>query len=129
MVVQRAVAYGSMAGVALGGFTWVVVAGRLIHDPIVTIAGYVTGLAVWLVGATLVVRYPARRMAVVGTVVLFVVLVDWGVLAVVLPLLPEQGGSIYFGTSRSAYTLLQPTLLVLGAGATGLVLWDLFRRR
>jgi len=58
-----------------------------------------------------------------------VVLIDWAVLAYVLPRLPEQGGSIYLGTSRSAYTMLQPILLVCGAAGTALVLWDLLRRR
>jgi hypothetical protein len=125
----RVTAYGAMLGVAFGGFTWVVVAGNLIHDPRVSIGGALLGIAAWLVGGTLMTRYPARRMTVLGIVILFVILVDWGFLAVVLPRLPEQGGSIYVGTSRSAYVMLQPTLLIMGVVATGLVMWDLLRKR
>ena len=126
---QRAIFYGAMLGIAFGGFTWVVVAGNLIHEPILSLAGAVIGLAVGLAGGSSLVRYPERRGLVLGAVMLFVVLVDWAFLAVVLPRLPEQGGSIYFGTSRSAYVLLQPILLIGGVAGTGLVLWDLLRRR
>ena len=49
-------------------------------------------------------------------------------LGIVLPRIPE-GGSIYFGTSRSAYAMLQPVLIAGGLAGTGLVLWDLFFRR
>jgi hypothetical protein len=129
MEAQRVVAYGSMLGVAFGGFTWVVVAGHLAHDPAVTWGGYLMGFAVWLVGGTVLARYPARRIAVLGTVFLFVALVDWAALAAVLPRLPEQGGSIYVGTSRAAYVMLQPILIAVGLTGTGLVLWDLLRRR
>ena len=68
------------------------------------------------------------RRLVMGIVVLFVVFVDWGFLGIVLPRIPE-GGSIYFGTSRSAYAMLQPVLIAGGLAGTGLVLWDLFFRR
>src|SRR6058998_2154343 len=103
-----------MLGVAFGGFTWVVVAGRLIHDPIVSLAGALTGIAVWLVSGTALARYPARRIAVLGIVFLFVALIDWAFLAAVLPRLPAEGGSIYVGTSRSAYVMLQPILIAVG---------------
>ena len=126
---QRTVAYGSMLGVAFGGFTWVIVAGRLIHDPVVSLAGALTGIAVWLLAGTVLARYPARRIAVLGIVFLFVALIDWAFLAAVLPRLPTEGGSIYVGTSRSAYVLLQPILIAVGLAGTGLVLWDLLRRR
>ena len=126
---QRAVAYGSMAGVAFGGFTWVVVAGHLIHDPVVSISAYAVALGIGWVGARNLIRFPDRRRLVLAIVLLFVVLVDWEYLAVVLPRIPAQGGSIYFGTSRSAYVVLQPVLLVGGLCATAVILWDRLRRR
>ncbi len=82
---RRVTAYGSMLGVAFGGFTWVVVAGGLIHEPVVSLGGVALGSLVWWFGD--------------------------------------------LGTSRSAYTMLQPILLVCGAAGTALVLWDLLRRR
>jgi len=126
---QRVVAYGSMMGVGFGGFTWVIVAGNLIHDPVVSLAGALTGFAVCLVGGTVLARYPARRIAVIGIVFLFVALLNWAFLAAVLPRLPTEGGSIYLGTSRSAYVMLQPILIAIGLAGTGLVLWDLLRKR
>lgn len=122
----RVAAYGSMLGIAFGGFTWVVVAGNLIHDSRISLAGAVLGAAVWVVGGRALLRSPAHRTMVMGIVILFVVLADWALLAIVLPRLPEQGGSIYVGTSRSAYAMLRPILLVSGLFGTGLVLWDLF---
>jgi len=118
-----------MAGVAFGGFTWVVVAGNLIGDPAVSLSGAAVGFAVWWLGARSLIRYPGRRLTVLGIVIVCVTLVDWAYLAVVLPRIPESGGSIYFGTSRSAYLALKPVLLVGGLAGTGLVLWDFLRRR
>ena len=40
---RRVTAYGSMLGVAFGGFTWVVVAGGLIHEPVVSLGGVALG--------------------------------------------------------------------------------------
>lgn len=117
-----------MAGVAIGGFLWVVVAGRLIRDPAIALSGAAAGIAIWWLGSRGLIRYPSRRLLVLGLVFLGVAVVDWAFLAVVLPRLPEQGGSIYLGTSRSAYQLLQPTLIAIGAVGTGFVLWDLLRR-
>jgi len=36
-------AYGSMLGIALGGFTWVVVAGNLIRKPVIGLGGALAG--------------------------------------------------------------------------------------
>lgn len=121
-------AYGSMLGIALGGFTWVVVAGNLIHKPVIGLGGALAGAAVWWIGGRALLRYPERRATVMGIVILFVVLVDWAFLGAVLPRIPE-GGSLYLGTSRSAYTMLQPILLVGGLVGTALVMWDLLGQR
>ncbi len=126
---QRAIFYGAMLGIAFGGFTWVVVAGNLIHQPAVSLSGVVLGSLVWVVGGWLLVRHPVRRALIMGCVILFVAIVDRALLAVVLPRLPAEGGSIYIGTSRSAYVLLEPILLIAGLAGAGLVLWDLLLRR
>src|SRR2546429_1012505 len=117
-----------MPGSACGGSTGVGGARTFIHDPAVSLAGGLLGAGVWIAGGRALVRYPVRRRLVMGIVVLFVVFVDWGFLGIVLPRIPE-GGSIYFGTSRSAYAMLQPVLIAGGLAGTGLVLWDLFFRR
>jgi len=122
------VSYSSMLGIAFGGFTWVVVAGNLIHEPSVSLAGALLGVGVLIVGGRALLRYPARRGLVMGIAVLFVVFADWAFLRIVLPRIPE-GGSIYVGTSRSAYAALQPILIVAGLAGSGLVLWDLLFRR
>lgn len=129
MQAQRVAAYGGMLGLAFGGFTWVVVAGNLIHQPAVSLAGVGLGSLVWFVGGSLLARHPARRALVVGLAILFVALVDRALLAVVLPRLPAEGGSIYIGTSRSAYAMLQPILVIGALGGAGLALWDLLIRR
>jgi|SRR5689334_13697386 hypothetical protein len=128
MEAQRVVWYGSMLGVAFGAFTWVVVAGNLIHEPLVSFAGALVAAGTWWVGGRALIANPLRRRLVFGIVILFVVLADWLFLGFVLPRIP-QGGSIYLGTSRSAYAALQPILLVGGLTGTGLIVWDLLLAR
>lgn len=122
MDVQRVTACGTMGGAALGGFIWVVVAGVLIHDPVIWALGAVAGLALWFAGARAMLAYPARVLTVVGIVVLVVVLVDAAFLAVVLPQLPEQDAGLYFGTSRTAFRAVRPLLWVAGLAGPASVL-------
>lgn len=128
MEAQRMVWYGSMLGVAFGAFTWVVVAGNLIHEPAVSLAGALVAVGTWWAGGRALTANPLHRRLVFGLVILFVVLADWIFLGIVLPRIPAQGGSIYLGTSRSAYAALQPILLLGGLVGTGLILWDLLSR-
>ncbi len=129
MDARRTTAYGAMGGAALGGFIWVVIAGALIHDPVIWGLGALSALVVWFGGARAVLRYPARTLTVVGIVVLVVVLADLAFLAVVLPRLPEQDAGLYFGTSRTAFRAFRPWLWVAGAAGPACVLWDLLRAR
>ena len=126
---QRMAAYGSMGGVALGGFIWVVVAGALIHDPAIWASGALLAVAVWWIGARTVLRYPARALTVIGVVVLVVVLIDAAFLAVVLPRLPPEDAGLYFGTSPTAFRALRPWLWVAGVAGPAVVLWDYLRTR
>jgi len=129
MNTQRVTAYGAMGGAALGGFIWVVIAGALIHDPVIWALGAVSGLLIWIGGARAMLQYPARTLAVVGIVVLVVVLADLAFLAVVLPRLPEQDAGLYFGTSRTAFRAIRPFLWLAGVAGPACVLWDLLRAR
>src|SRR5947208_16376499 len=95
---QRVVSYGSMLGIAFGGFTWVVVAGNLIHEPAVSLAGGLLGAGVWIAGGRALVRNPVRRRVVMGIVVLFGVFADWEFLGIVRQPIPE-GGRSYVGTA------------------------------
>lgn len=126
---QRMAAYGSMGGVALGGFIWVVVAGLLIHDPAIWASAAVLALAVWWIGARAVLRYPARALAVMGVVVLVVVLIDAAFLAYVLPRLPPEDAGLYYGYSPTAFRALRPWLWVAGVAGPAVALWDAWRWR
>ncbi|HYL21892.1 MAG TPA: hypothetical protein VEU74_09010 [Gemmatimonadales bacterium] len=126
---QRMTAYGSMGGVALGGFIWVVVAGLLIHDPAIWASGALLALAFWWGGARAMLRYPARALTVIGIVVVCVVLIDAALLAIVLPRLPEQDAGLYFGTSPTAFRAIRPWLWVAGLAGPAVVLWDYLRAR
>ena len=126
---QRMAAYGSMGGVALGGFVWVVVAGLLIHDPAIWACGAILALAIWWVGARAMLRYPTRALAVIGIVVLGVVLIDAAFLAVVLPRLPKEDAGLYFGTSPTAFRALRPWLWIAGVAGPVAALWSWWRAR
>src|SRR5437879_13250920 len=69
---RRVTAYGSMLGVAFGGFTWVVVAGGLIHEPVVSLGGVALGSLVWWFGGRGLLRYPTRPAMVWGVLTLLV---------------------------------------------------------
>ncbi|PYO77941.1 MAG: hypothetical protein E6K55_05160 [Gemmatimonadetes bacterium] len=126
---QRMAAYGAMGGAALGGFTWVVVAGALIHDPAIWASGAVLALAIWWGGARAMLRYPTRVLAVIGIVVLGVVLIDAAFLAVVLPRLPKEDAGLYFGTSPTAFRAIRPWLWIAGVAGPAVALWSLWRAR
>ncbi len=120
---------GGTAGAVLGGFIWIVVAGVVLRDPRMWASGAAVAVATWWAAARFFFRYPARVVAILGVTMLFVVLVDWIYLGLLLPRLPEQSGSVSFGTSRASFQVVQPILLAGGLAGTGLVLWDLLRRR
>lgn len=126
---QRAAAYGAMGGVALGGFTWVVVAGALIHDPVIWASGAVLALVIWWGGAQAALRYPARMLTVLGIVIVGVVLIDAAFLAYVLPRLPPENAGLYYGYSPTAFRAFRPWLWVAGVAGPAVVLWDLWRAR
>lgn len=126
---QRATAYSAMGGVALGGFIWVVVAGALIHDPVIWASGAILAIAVWWFGARAALRYPARILSVLGIVIVAVVLIDAAFLAAVLPRLPEQDAGLYYGTSPTAFRAFRPWLWVAGLAGPAVLLWDLWRAR
>ena len=126
---KRIVAYGATGGATLGGFLWVVVAGVLIHDPVIWALVAAAGLAVWAAGARAILRHPTRTLTVVGMVVLVVVLADAAFLSVVLPRLPEQDAGLYFGTSQTAFRGVRPFLWIAGVAGPVCVLWDFLRAR
>ncbi len=119
---------GGTAGAVLGGFLWIVVAGLVLRDPRIWASGAAIAVATWWAAAQFFVRYPGRGGAILGVIMLFVVLVDWIYLSLLLPRLPEQS-SVSLGTSRASFQVVQPILLAGGLAGTGLVLWDLLRRR
>ena len=129
MNTRRMAAYGAMGGAGLGGFTWVVIAGVLIRDPVIWGLGALLGLAVWLGGAHAMLRYPTHTLAVLGIVVVAVVLVDVAFLAVVVPRLPEEYAGLYFGTSPTAFRAIRPFLWLAGVAGPACVLWEYLRTK
>src|SRR5437879_13839105 len=91
---RRVTAYGSMLGVAFGGFTWVVVAGGLIHEPVVSLGGVALGSLVWWFGGRGLLRYRPRPARGWAGLTLSVVLTAWAFLANVLPGRPNQAAAI-----------------------------------
>ena len=129
MNTRRVTAYGAMGGAGLGGFVWVVVAGVLIHDPLIWGLGALAALGVSIGGAQALLRYPTRTLTVVGVVALVVALADFAFLAAVLPRLPEEDAGLYFGTSRTAFRAVRPFLWLAGVAGPVCALWDFLRSK
>ncbi|MGH7539098.1 MAG: hypothetical protein ACREMF_10705 [Gemmatimonadales bacterium] len=120
---------GGLAGVMLGGFTWIVVYGITLGDPAVWGAGLFGALALWIVAARLSTRLPNRTLAIFGATLLAVTAIDWLFIGLLLPRLPELPANPAIGISRSSLRPMQPILIGASVTGTVLILWDLLRRR
>lgn len=120
---------GGLAGVVIGGFTWVVVYGLHLHAPLVALSGAAAAAALWLVAATTYDRFPERRLALLGGLFIAVAAVDWLYIGLLMPRLPDLPADPAIGISRASLRIVQPILIAASAAGTALVLWDLFRRK
>jgi hypothetical protein len=120
---------GGLAGVVIGGFTWVVVYGLHLHAPLIAVSGIAVAAALWLLAAGVYDRFPARRIAVLGALFIAVAGIDWLYIGVLLPRLPELPANPAIGISRASLRLVQPILIGASVAGTALVLWDLLRRK
>jgi hypothetical protein len=120
---------GGLAGVVIGGFTWVVVYGLHLHAPLIAVSGIAVAAALWLLAAGVYDRVPARRIAVLGALFIAVAGIDWLYIGVLLPRLPELPANPAIGISRASLRLVQPILIGASVAGTALVLWDLLRRK
>src|SRR5574341_1252234 len=118
---------GGIAGVLLGGFTWVVIYGLHLRDHFVAVSGFLVAIALWLVAARILARYPDRRLALLGGTVLAVAAIDWLYIGLVQPRLPELPANPAIGISRSSLRAIQPALIAGSVAGTALILWDLLR--
>lgn len=120
---------GGLAGMLLGGFTWVVVYGSHLKDPVVAVSGFVVALALWLLAARVYASVPDRHLALLGGSFLAVAAIDWLYIGLLLPRLPEQPTNPAIGISRASLRMIQPVLIAGSVAGTALILWDLLRRK
>lgn len=121
--------FGAIGGGMIGGFTWVVVAGILLRDPLIwgaaILAAAVVGWSAW----RLSVRWPAQPLLVIGWVLLLVGLLDLAFLGWVLPRLPVERASIWFGTDRASFAAVRPWAAAASVIGVFVVLYVLWRAR
>ena len=120
---------GGLAGVVIGGFTWVVVYGLHLHAPLIAVSGVAAAAALWLLAARAYNRLPERRLALLGGLFIAVAAVDWLYIGLLMPRLPELPADPAIGISRASLRIVQPILIAASVAGTALVLWDLFRRK
>jgi len=120
---------GGLAGVLIGGFTWVVVYSSSVKQPLIGVSGLVVAAGLWLLAARVHARFPTRIQALLGATLIAVAAIDWLYLSLLLPRLPEYSANPYIGISRTSLRLIQPILIVGSVAGTGLILWDLLRRK
>ena len=120
---------GGLAGVLIGGFTWVVVYSSYVKQPLLGVSGLVVAVGLWLIAARVHSRFPTRIQALLGATFIAVAAIDWLYLSILLPQLPEYSANPYIGISRASLRPIQPILIVGSAVGTGLILWDLLRRK
>ena len=120
---------GGLAGVVIGGFTWVVVYGLHLHAPLVALSGAAVAALLWLLAVMAYNRLPGRRLALLGGLFIAVAAVDWLYIGLLMPRLPELPADPAIGISRASLRIVQPILIAASVTGTALVLWDLFRRK
>ena len=120
---------GGLAGVILGGFTWITVYGVYLKDPGIWASGIAVAAGLWFVGARVHARFPTRMLALVGAMLLAVAAIDWMYIGLLLPRLPELAASSSVGISRVSLRPIQPMLMAASVAGTALLIWDLLRRR
>jgi hypothetical protein len=106
---------GGIGGGIIGGMTWIVIAGFIIHDAAVWIGGLVAAALVCVSAWRLYWRYAAHPLLVVGVTILLVGVIDLAFLAWVLPRLPADSMSLWIGSNRAAYAPIRPFAMVASA--------------
>lgn len=120
---------GGIAGVVIGGFTWVVIYGAHVGRPGIAVAGIASALAVWLAARAVHGRFPSRLQALLGGAILVVCALDWLYVGLLGPSLPEHSANPAIGISRDALRVVQPILIAGSIAGTALILWDLLHRK
>lgn len=120
---------GGLAGVVFGAFTWVVIYGAALNDPLVTSSGIAVAIILWLVAAMTFDRLPERRLALIGGLLIAVAGIDWLYVGLLMPRLPESPANAAIGISRDSLRVVQPVLIAVSVAGTALVLWDLLHRK
>lgn len=119
---------GGLAGVVIGGFTWVVVYGAYLSEPLIASSGIAVAIILWLIAAMTYDRFPERRLALVGGLCIAVAAIDWLYIGLLMARLPESANPA-IGISRDSLRVVQPILIAASVAGTALVLWDLLLRK
>lgn len=120
---------GGFAGVVIGGFTWVVVYGAYLSEPLIASSGIAVAIILWLIAAMTYDRFPERRLALVGGLCIAVAAIDWLYIGLLMARLPESSAHPAIGISRDSLRVVQPILIAASVTGTALVLWDLLLRK
>lgn len=120
---------GGLAGVVIGGFTWVVVYGAYLSEPLIASSGIAVAIILCLLAALTYDRLPERRLALVGGLCIAVAAIDWLYIGLLMERLPESSAHPAIGISRDSLRVVQPILIAASVAGTALVLWDLLLRK
>jgi hypothetical protein len=119
---------GGVGGCVLGGLTWVVVAGVVLHDWLVVGSAVVLGAALTWGALAAAKRFPTRLLGLLGASALAIVLIDSVYLVLLLPRLAAMPNYPTF-ISPAQLQAIRPLLFLVSLGATAAVLVELLRRR
>ena len=115
---------GGLAGVILGGVSWLVISGIVIGAPLVWGLSLATGLGLWLAARHAFATRPERWSTILGVVMLCVLLFNALLLDPVWDRIPERLFGVHTGRGPVPLLQIRFTLGLLAALALTLIARD-----